>query len=70
MFSVVAGVVGDMAVEVEVKSLRMVDHRQRWNPAGTKLANFRDNQGHVVGEGTVPPRSCAVEDRLLHIRKC
>lgn len=67
MFSVVPGVVGDMTVEVEAKSLRMVDHRQRWNPAGTKLANFHDNEGHVVGEGTVPPGSYAVEDRLLHI---
>jgi len=34
-----------------------------------KLANFDDNQGHVVGEGTVPPGSYTVEDRLLHIRE-
>jgi hypothetical protein len=35
-----------------------------------QLANFNDNEGHVVGEGTVPPRSYAVEDCLLHIREC
>jgi hypothetical protein len=36
------------------------------NPRST---NFDNNEGHVVGEGTVPPRSHAVEDRLLHIRE-
>ena len=40
------------------------------NPTLIELANFDDNEGHVVGEGTVPPRSHAVEDRLLHIREC
>ena len=49
---------------------RMVDYRQRWDPTPTTLANFSNNEGHVVGEGTVPPRSHAVEDRLLHIREC
>jgi hypothetical protein len=32
-------------------------------------ANFYDYERYVVGEGTVPPRSHAVEDRLLHIRE-
>ncbi len=35
----------------------------------TELANFDDNQGHVVGEGTVPPASYAVEDCLPHFGK-
>ena len=34
-----------------------------------QLANFCDNERHVVGEGTVTPCSNAVEDRLLHIRE-
>ena len=36
----------------------------------TELANFYDNEGHVVGEGTVPPRSYAVKDCPLHFRQC
>ena len=34
-----------------------------------ELANFDDDQGHIVGEGAVPPRSHAVEDRLPHFRQ-
>ena len=34
-----------------------------------QLANFDDNEGHIVGEGTVPPCSNAVENCLLHIRE-
>ena len=37
------------------------------NPRST---DFDNNEGHVVGEGTVPPGSYTVEDRLLHIREC
>jgi hypothetical protein len=35
----------------------------------SQLANFDDNEGHVVGEGTVAPGSHAVENCLLHIRE-
>ena len=35
-----------------------------------RLANFDDNEGHVVGEGTVTPGSYAVEDCALHFRQC
>ena len=35
-----------------------------------RLTDFDNNEGYVVGEGTVPPGSYAVEDRLLHIREC
>ena len=31
-----------------------------------ELANFDDDEGHIVGEGAMPPRSHTVEDRLLH----
>ena len=48
----------------------MVDYRQRWNPAPTALANFRDNEGHVVGEGPVPPGSYTLEDCLLRVCEC
>jgi hypothetical protein len=48
----------------------MVNHRERWNRAPTKLADFCDNEGHIVGEGTVPPGSWAVEDCPLHFRQC
>lgn len=40
----------------------VVDCRHVGNPTPIELANFDDNQGHVVGEGTVPPGSYAVED--------
>src|SRR5580704_10208895 len=48
----------------------MVAQRQPWNRVPTKLANFCDNKGHVVGEGSVPPGSNAVEDCPLHFRQC
>jgi hypothetical protein len=35
-----------------------------------ELANFDDNQGHVIGEGTVPPGSYTLENCLLHVREC
>ena len=35
-----------------------------------QLAHFDDYERHIVGDGAVPPRSYAVEDRLLHIREC
>ena len=35
----------------------------------TELANFDDDEGHIVGEGTVAPGSHAVEDRLPHFRQ-
>jgi hypothetical protein len=31
------------------------------------LANFDDNEGHVVGERAVPPRSHAVENCLHRV---
>ena len=40
------------------------------DPTPTELANFDENQRHVVGEGTVPPCGNAVENCFLHIRKC
>ena len=36
------------------------------NPRST---DFDNNEGHVVGEGTVPPRSYAVKDCPLHFRQ-
>ena len=45
------------------------DRRHAGNTTLKALAHFDDNQRHVVSEGTVPPRSYAVEDRLLHIRE-
>ena len=36
------------------------------NPRST---NFDNNEGHVVGEGAVPPCGNAVENCLLHIRE-
>ena len=33
------------------------------------LAHFDDNKRYIVGEGTVPPGSHAVEDCLLHLLK-
>ena len=35
----------------------------------TELANFDDDQGHIVGEGAMPPGSHAVEDRSPHFRQ-
>jgi hypothetical protein len=32
-----------------------------------QLADFDDKEGHVVGEGAVPPCNNAVENCLLHI---
>jgi hypothetical protein len=34
-----------------------------------ELANFDDDQGHIVGERAMPPGSHAVEDRLPHFRQ-
>jgi hypothetical protein len=34
-----------------------------------RLADFDDNEGHVVGEGAVRPCSNAFENCLLHIRE-
>ncbi len=33
----------------------------------TELANFDDDEGHIVDEGTVPPGIHAIEDGLLHL---
>ena len=33
----------------------------------TELANFDDDEGHIIGEGTVPPGSHAIKDCLLHL---
>jgi len=38
--------------------------------SNAQLANFDDNEGHVVGEGSVAPGSNAVEDCPLHFRQC
>ena len=38
-------------------------------PDCRELANFDDDQGHIVGEGAMPPFSHAVEDRLPHFRQ-
>lgn len=35
-----------------------------------RLADFDNNEGYVVGKGTVAPGSYALEDCLLHIREC
>ena len=35
----------------------------------TELANFDDDEGHIVGEGAMPPHSHAVEDCLPHVRQ-
>src|ERR1700680_2084604 len=48
---------------------RIVDCRHVGNPTLIELANFYDNEGHVVGEGTVTPRSYAVKDCPLHFRQ-
>ena len=35
-----------------------------------ELANFDDDEGHVVGQGAVAPRGRALEDGLFHFGKC
>jgi len=35
-----------------------------------RLTDFDNNEGYVIGEGTVPPGSYAVEHRPLHFRQC
>ena len=39
-----------------------------WLPGAepTELANFDDNEGHVVGQGAGAPRGRALEDGLFH----
>jgi len=56
------------AQAVDFKSVVILARdRVRFCPRST---DFDNNEGHVVGEGTVPPGSYTVEDRLLHIREC
>ena len=35
----------------------------------TELANFDNDQGHIVGKRAMPPGSHAIEDRLPHFRQ-
>ena len=35
-----------------------------------KLANFDNDQGHVVSERAVAPRGRTIEDSLFHFGKC
>ncbi len=44
----------------------MLDVGESWS----ELPDFDDNHGHVVGEGAVAPRCCAVKNGLPHFRKC
>jgi hypothetical protein len=51
-------------------SLATADKSDSWRLSPPlELANFDDNQGHVVGERSVAPGGYAVEDRLLHSRE-
>ena len=46
-----------------------VETRHSAQSQATELANFDDNEGHVVGERAMPPGSHAFEDRLPHFHQ-
>src|ERR1700731_619692 len=53
-----------------LSSKRYRNRRREETSLNPYLANFDDNERHVVGEGSVAPSSYAVEDCPLHFRQC
>jgi hypothetical protein len=49
---------------------RRKSRRLHTDTTPTELANFEDDEGHIVGEGAVPRHSHAAEDRLPHCPVC